>query len=131
MAELIVAGKCKLKGNTKSLDGHDGDGADGRANGKVNEGILLSVGGCNLVNHKDGKGDDGNGVEQKACVRVSTGISVAAWRPHTWLNGVMQNLIDSLNFLIWRSMQNNDDGANEANGTSKLAQNTKLFFQKV
>lgn len=43
----------------------------------------------------------------------------------------MQNLIDSLNFLIWRSMQNNDDGANEANGTSKLAQNTKLFFQKV
>lgn len=63
VAELIVAGKGELEGNAKSLDGHDGDGADGRANGEVNEGVLLPVDRGDLVNHKNGKADDCNGVE--------------------------------------------------------------------
>ena len=35
VAELIAPGKRKLQRNAKRLDRHDGDGADGRANGQV------------------------------------------------------------------------------------------------
>lgn len=43
----------------------------------------------------------------------------------------MQNLVNGLNILIRRSVQDNDNGANETNGTSKLAQDTKLFIQEI
>lgn len=61
--KLVVAGKSKLQGDTESLDRHDGDGADGGADGQVNEGVLLSVDWCDLVNHEYGEGDDCDGVE--------------------------------------------------------------------
>lgn len=60
-----MAGKGKLKGNSESLDGHDRDRADSRADRKVDEGILLAMDGSNLVNHENGKRDNRDGVEQK------------------------------------------------------------------
>lgn len=63
MAELVVASKCEFQSNAEGLDGHDGDGSDSRANGEVDERILLSVDGGNLVDHGNGERDDGNGVK--------------------------------------------------------------------
>lgn len=49
----------------------------------------------------------------------------------TWLDGIVQNLIDRLDVLVRRGVQNNDDGTDEANGTAQLAQRAELFIQKV
>lgn len=49
----------------------------------------------------------------------------------TWLDGIVQNLIDRLDVLVRGGVQNNDDGTDEANGTAQLAQRAELFIQKV
>lgn len=49
----------------------------------------------------------------------------------TWLDGIVQNLIDGLDVLVRGGVQNNDDGADEANGTAQLAQRAELLIQKV
>lgn len=64
--ELVVAGKGQLERNAKGLDGHDGDGADGRADGEVDEGVSLAVDGGDSVDHEDGKRHDRKGVQQEA-----------------------------------------------------------------
>jgi hypothetical protein len=66
MAELVVASKGELERNTKSFDRHDRNGSNSRADGKVNESVLLAISGGNSVNHKDGETNDGEGVEKKA-----------------------------------------------------------------
>lgn len=68
-----MAGKSKLKGNAESLDGHDGDGADSRANRKVDESVLLAMNRGDLVNHENGKSDNSDSVEEKACKNVLGG----------------------------------------------------------
>ena len=51
LSELIVAPQGKFQGNAKGFDGHDGDGANGRANRDVDEGVSLSVYRCYPVDH--------------------------------------------------------------------------------
>ena len=63
MAELIVAGKGELESDAESFDGHDGDGADRRADGEVNKRILLAVQRGDSVYHECCKSDYGNGVQ--------------------------------------------------------------------
>jgi hypothetical protein len=65
MAELIVASERQLERNAKSLDRHNRNGPNGRADGKVDEGVLLSIARGNPVNHKDGEANNGEGVEKK------------------------------------------------------------------
>lgn len=42
----------------------------------------------------------------------------------TWFDGVVQYLIDSFDVLICRRMKNNDDGAQQADGTAELSQSS-------
>lgn len=63
---MIVAGKRELEGDAESLDRHDGDGANRRADGQIDEGILLSIARSDSVNHEDGECHDCDGVEQEA-----------------------------------------------------------------
>lgn len=49
----------------------------------------------------------------------------------TWLDGIVQNLIDRLDFLVGRGVQNDDDGTDQANGTAQLAQRAKLLIQEI
>jgi len=65
MAELVVASERQLKRNAKSLDRHDRNGPHCRADGKVDEGVLLAIARGNPVNHKDGKANNSEGVEKK------------------------------------------------------------------
>ena len=51
LSKLIVAPQGKFHGNAKGLDGHDGDGANGRADRDVNERVSLSVHRCYPVDH--------------------------------------------------------------------------------
>lgn len=135
MAELVIAGKGKLEGDAKGLGRHDGDGADGGANREIDERILLAVERSNSVNHEDGKGNHGNRVEKEAFEWLSATASrfggLEAGGRHTRLHGVVQDLINSLNLLIGWCVQDNDDGANQADGTPQLAQNAELFLEKV
>lgn len=71
MRELVVARKGELKGDAKGLDGHDGNGSNGRANRQIDESVLLSVHGCNFVNHEDGESHHCNRIEQEACDQES------------------------------------------------------------
>lgn len=134
VGELVVAGKSKLEGDSESLDRHDGDGADGRADRKVDECILLAVNRGNLVDHDEREDDDGDGVEKESCNLESVGVQAkerALKSVHTWLNGIVQNLVNGLNVLIRRGMEHNDDGADEADGATELAQRSQLLLKEV
>lgn len=63
--ELVVASKCELQSNAKGLDGHDRDGADGGADGEVDQGVSLAVHGGNSVDHENGKSHDSKGVQKE------------------------------------------------------------------
>ena len=65
MAELVVTSERQLERNAKSLDRHDRNGPNGRADGKVDEGVFLAIARGNPVNHKDGEANNGKGVEKK------------------------------------------------------------------
>ena len=43
----------------------------------------------------------------------------------------MKDLVNRLNVLVWRCVEDDDDGANEANGATKLAENSQFFFQEI
>ena len=43
MRELVIPAQGQFHGNAKRLDGHDGDGADGRADGDVDKRVLLPI----------------------------------------------------------------------------------------
>lgn len=53
-----MAGKGQLQRDAEGLDRHDRDGAHGRANAQVYEGVLLAVDGADLVDHDPGKDAD-------------------------------------------------------------------------
>lgn len=63
--KLVLSSKGKLQRDAKSLDRHDRDGANGRANGEVDESILAAVDGGDLVYHDDGENRDSYDVEQE------------------------------------------------------------------
>jgi hypothetical protein len=66
VAELVVAGKGKLESDTKSLDGHDGDGSNGRADRKVDDRVSLAVDWSDPINHEDGESNNSEGIEEEA-----------------------------------------------------------------
>ena len=66
MAELVVAGKREFQGDAKGLDGHDGDGTDSRADGQIDECVLLAMDRRDSVDHEDGKRHNANGVQEEA-----------------------------------------------------------------
>ena len=67
MRELVVTTKGKLQGNAKSLDGHDGDGADGGTDRDKDEGILCAVNRRNSVDHDSRENRNSEAVEKKPC----------------------------------------------------------------
>lgn len=61
--ELVVPRKGKLKSNAESLYRHNRDRPNGRADGKIDDRIVLAMHGCNLVDHVDGERDHDDSVE--------------------------------------------------------------------
>ena len=49
----------------------------------------------------------------------------------TGLEGQVQNLVDRGNLLVRGRVQDDDDGANQADGTANLAQEAELFVEEV
>lgn len=66
MRELIVSRECHLQRDAERLDEHDRDGASRRANGEVNQRVLATVLGRDLVDHDDGEDSDKGAVEEEA-----------------------------------------------------------------
>lgn len=60
-----------------------------------------------------------------------TGCQSGLLPAHTGLDGIVEDLVNRLNVLVWRCVENDDDGANEANGTTKLAESSQFFFQEI
>lgn len=71
MCELVVTGKGKLQGDTKSLYSHDRDRAHRGANAHIDERVLLAMDWGNLVDHNASKDADEESVEQKPFRTVS------------------------------------------------------------
>lgn len=78
MRELVVSSKRHLERNTKGLDEHDGDGARRRADGEVDERVLATILGCDLVDHEDAEDDTEGAVEEEACSRILL-VTVPMW----------------------------------------------------
>ena len=53
------------------------------------------------------------------------------WGNHTRLNCIMQDLVNGFDLLIWRRMEDNDDGADQADGAAQLAQRTQFLLQEI
>ena len=66
MGELVIASEGELECDAKRLDGHDGDGADGRTDRDVYKRVLLSIHRRNSIDHDGGEDCDGQTVKEKA-----------------------------------------------------------------
>lgn len=66
MAELVISGKRELQSNAESLDRHDGNGADGGADGEIDECVVFAVLRRDPIDHEDGKGDDGDSIQEES-----------------------------------------------------------------
>lgn len=66
MGELILTVEGHLQGGTKSFNGHNGYRAGGRADGEVDERILATVLGRDLIYHQDGEDSDKGTVKEEA-----------------------------------------------------------------
>ena len=97
MGELIIAGKCQLDSNAETLDCHDGHAANCAADGDVDEWVLAAVRRSDAVDHYDGEDCDGGTVEEEE-----------------GLDRVMEHLVDCFNGLVWRRVEHDYDGAEEA-----------------
>lgn len=71
VGELVVPAKRQLEGDAKGLDGHDRDGADGRADAQVDERVLLAVPRRHLVDHDAREHADDEGIQQEPYSLVS------------------------------------------------------------
>jgi hypothetical protein len=67
MRELVVTRKCHLERQTERLDEHDGHRASCGADGEVDQWVLATVLGRDLVDHEDGEDGHKEAVEQEAC----------------------------------------------------------------
>lgn len=74
VGELVVASQGQLDGNTDALDGHDGDGSDGAADGNVDQRVLASITRAHAVDHDCREDDDQQHIEEEACP-VSVSVS--------------------------------------------------------
>ena len=67
MRELVVTRERHLERQTERLDEHDRDRASCRADGEVDERVLATVLGRDLVDHEDGEDGDKEAVEEESC----------------------------------------------------------------
>lgn len=114
MRELIVPAKRQLDGNAKRLDRHNRHAAHGAAYRQVDHRVLLAVIGRDAVDHDDGEDGDDKAVEEEAR-----------------LQGEVQQLLDGLDFFVGRGVEDNDDGAGEADCAADLAQDAEAFVEEV
>ena len=63
MCELVVTRECHLERQTERLDEHDRDGAGRGTDGEVDERVLATILGCDLVDHEDGEDGDEQAVK--------------------------------------------------------------------
>jgi hypothetical protein len=70
VCELVVPRKRHLERDTERFDEHDRYRAGGGANGEVDERVLATVLGRNLVDHEDAEDDAEGAVEEKAYSHV-------------------------------------------------------------
>jgi hypothetical protein len=77
MSELVASAKGQLDSNSKCLDRHDGDRANGRADGEVDEGILLSIFWSYPVYHDEREHENRQAEYQEALDKVSRTIYCA------------------------------------------------------
>ena len=47
------------------------------------------------------------------------------------MDGIFKDLVNRLNILVGRCVENDDNGANEANSATKLAESSQFFFQEI
>lgn len=66
VCELVIASQGQLDGNSKSLDRHDRNRSDSRADRKVDEGVLLSILWSYLVDHGGCKYGNSEYIDQEA-----------------------------------------------------------------
>lgn len=70
MRELVVPRKGHLECQAECLDEHDRYGPGGGADGEVDERVLATVLGRDLVDHEEGEDGDEEAVEEEACDRL-------------------------------------------------------------
>jgi hypothetical protein len=124
MGELVVAGQSKLERDSEALDSHDRDAADSRAYRQVDHRVALSVNGRYFVNHDSREYGDYEAINHETCSLVSnsplpsrTRISSMCSLP-TWLQGMIQQLVDVLQWLVWWRMQHDDHTADKTDRTA-------------
>jgi hypothetical protein len=124
MRKLVVAGQGKLERNAEALDRHDGDTADSGAYRQIDHRVALSVDGRYLVNHDSREYGDYEAINHETCSLVSdsplpsrTHILSTSSSP-TWLQGMIQQLVDVLQWLVWRRMQHDDHTSNKTDRTA-------------
>ncbi|EJT45341.1 hypothetical protein A1Q1_06104 [Trichosporon asahii var. asahii CBS 2479] len=110
--ELVVARDRELERDTKALDGHDGHGTDERADREVHHGILSSIARHDAENHKRREHGDKAEVQQERQV-----------------GRVRENLVDRLDLLVARRVQDNDDRADDAARTAAHSQSSELLIE--
>jgi hypothetical protein len=49
----------------------------------------------------------------------------------TWLDRIIEDLVNCLDWFIWRRMQNDDNGAKQTQGAAQFSQNAESFMQKI
>lgn len=92
MRELIVTIEGELEGHTESFYAHDGDAADQRANGEVDERRPSSISRYHAPDHPNGKAKDEEAVSQEGS-----------------LESIVEDLIYGLDlFVLWR-IDDDDD----------------------
>lgn len=65
MRELVVTRKRHLERQTECLDEHNRHGAGGRADGEIDERVLATILGRDLVDHEDGEDGDKEAIEEE------------------------------------------------------------------
>lgn len=84
MSELVVASKSQLDGNANTLDGHDGDGSDGAADGNIDERVLASITRAYAIDHDGREDNDQQHIEEEACfTSVASSSAVPSQSPNS------------------------------------------------
>lgn len=105
MAELVVPRERQLDRDAERLDRHDRHGSHRAADAEVDERVLAPVARRHLVDHEGGEDGDDSAVEEEA-----------------GLDGVLKDFVDGGDFFVGRRVQDNDDGADEADGAADFAE---------
>lgn len=132
MRELVAALQSELHCDPKGLDRHDRHGADRRTNRNVNQRVLSTVYRRNSIYHD--RREYGN--REAVCKKSWKGVQFPLLSSPrlqgllTWLDCILQNLVDSLHVFIRRGMQDNHHGTQEASSTAQLPQRTQPLMQE-